>query len=192
MIVKCPECQTMYQLADEKITAPQVKVKCKKCQTIFEIRKPSPKSIPLPKAKPEDEEEDQDYQATLHAFVPPVEQSDEHSTEIKLSIGQKKLRIPSNKKFSLEIQEGMALAKNFEIKKPSLVIGRSGADLILGDPEVSRRHCVLEIYEDTIILRDLDSTNGTFLNELRIKTEKLKHDDRIQAGNTFLIFHEES
>lgn len=189
MIVKCPECQTMYRLEDEKITAPQIKVKCKKCRTVFEIRKPSPKSIPIPKAKQKEEEEPDDYQATLAAFVPPSEQSDEKCTEIKLSIAQKSLRIPAGWKLSLEIQEGAAPPKPFEIKKPRLVIGRKGTDLALNDPEVSRRHCTIEVYEDTIILRDLGSTNGTFLNELRIKTEKLKNNDKIQVGNTFLIFH---
>lgn len=188
MIIKCPECQTMYQLAEEKITALQVKVKCKKCLTVFEIRQPSPKSIPLPQTQQE-EEEAQDYHRTLVAFVPPAEQSDQHSTEIELSVAQKALRIPPNWKLSLEIQEGMASLNTFEIKKPRILIGRSRADLILNDPEVSRRHCALEVYEDTIILRDLGSTNGTFLNERRIRTEKLKNNDRIQVGNTFLTFH---
>lgn len=188
MIIKCPDCQTMYQLAEEKITAPEVKVKCKKCQNIFQIQKPSPKSIPLPKEK-QQEEESQDYGRTLVAFLPPAEQSYQHSTEINLSIAQKTLQIPRAWKLSLEIQEGMAPPKTFEIQKPRILIGRSHADLILNDPEVSRRHCALEVYEDTIILRDLGSTNGTFLNDHRIKIEKLKNNDRIQVGNTFLIFH---
>lgn len=50
----------------------------------------------------------------------------------------------------------------------------------------SRHHCILEIAPPQTFLRDLGSTNGTFVNGLRVDTAYLKHGDRIQGGETVL------
>lgn len=50
----------------------------------------------------------------------------------------------------------------------------------------SRHHCILEIAPPQIFLRDLGSTNGTFVNGIRVETAHLKSGDRIQGGETVL------
>jgi len=50
----------------------------------------------------------------------------------------------------------------------------------------SRHHCIIEIAPPQAFLRDLGSTNGTFVNGLRADTSYLKHGDRIQGGETVL------
>ena len=50
----------------------------------------------------------------------------------------------------------------------------------------SRHHCLLEIAPPQCFLRDLGSTNGTFVNGLKADTAHLKNGDRIQGGETVL------
>lgn len=50
----------------------------------------------------------------------------------------------------------------------------------------SRHHCILEIAPPQCFLRDLGSTNGTFVNGLKADTAHLKNGDRIQGGETVL------
>jgi len=71
----------------------------------------------------------------------------------------------------------------------SFLIGRSpDAHLCLpNDRYFSRNHCLLEMNPPHSYLRDLHSTNGTFLNGQRVKDAFLKNGDRIQCGETILI-----
>ena len=50
----------------------------------------------------------------------------------------------------------------------------------------SRHHCILEIAPPQAFIRDLGSTNGTFVNGQRVETAYLKSGDRIQGGETVL------
>jgi hypothetical protein len=54
------------------------------------------------------------------------------------------------------------------------------------DRYFSRHHCILEIAPPQCFLRDLGSTNGTFVNGIRVETCYLKNGDRIQGGETVL------
>ena len=70
-----------------------------------------------------------------------------------------------------------------------LVIGRgSECDLILDEPEMSRRHAVIENSDDGIFLRDLGSANGTYVNGVQVRDAVLHPDDQIAFDrNRFLI-----
>ena len=69
-----------------------------------------------------------------------------------------------------------------------LVIGRDpGAGLPLNDPEVSRRHARLETQDGAVFLRDLGSSNGTFLNGKRLtQAIELREGDEVDVGTTRL------
>ena len=71
----------------------------------------------------------------------------------------------------------------------SFLIGRNpDAHLCLPDDRYfSRNHCLLEMNPPHSFLRDLGSTNGTFLNGQRVKDASLKNGDRIQCGETILF-----
>lgn len=73
------------------------------------------------------------------------------------------------------------------------VLGRdASADLPVDDPGVSRRHAELRISSDgphlQVVLRDLGSTNGTYLNGEQVGSEELRSGDRITIGRTHLTF----
>src|ERR1700754_3610532 len=71
----------------------------------------------------------------------------------------------------------------------SFLIGRSrDAHLYLPDDRYfSRNHCLLEINPPRSFLRDLNSTNGTFVNGQRVAHAFLNDGDRIQGGETILL-----
>ena len=68
-----------------------------------------------------------------------------------------------------------------------VAIGRQDADLVVEDPEVSRRHAVLRRSGGSVVVEDLDSTNGTFVNGERIQGPiKLGPGDQVRVGRTTL------
>ncbi|MGB3941701.1 MAG: FHA domain-containing protein [Candidatus Manganitrophaceae bacterium] len=91
-----------------------------------------------------------------------------------------------DKVWVLTILEGDEKGKRFLLSKPTIHVGRKASDVILRDPEVSRQHCVIEIHGETATIRDLKSANGTTVNDLAIKEDLLKDQDRIRVGNTLL------
>ena len=68
-------------------------------------------------------------------------------------------------------------------------IGRAtGADFIVDAPLVSRVHCRLTaLPSGELEVRDLDSTNGTFINGSRIETARLASGDRLGVGRVELV-----
>src|SRR5687767_8404021 len=68
-------------------------------------------------------------------------------------------------------------------------VGRAvGADFIVDAPLVSRVHCrVTVLPEGDLEVRDLDSTNGTFVNGERVKTARLEPGDRLGVGRMELV-----
>lgn len=63
-----------------------------------------------------------------------------------------------------------------------LVIGRSGADLDVDDRGVSRAHARISRGAEGWTLTDLGSTNGTFLNGVRVRSAALRDGDEIRIG----------
>ncbi len=73
------------------------------------------------------------------------------------------------------------------------ILGRDdAADIILDDPGISRRHSELRVTTDgphfVTTIRDLGSTNGTFVNGERISSEHLEDGDRVTVGRTSVTF----
>jgi FHA domain len=67
-----------------------------------------------------------------------------------------------------------------------VVIGREGCDVVLADPEVSRRHALVRVVAGGgVAIEDLGSTNGTFVNERRVEgVVALRDGDSVRFGNT--------
>jgi pSer/pThr/pTyr-binding forkhead associated (FHA) protein len=97
--------------------------------------------------------------------------------------------IPASCQASVAILEGYAAGMEYPIKKTYAVIGRSRyAAVPLKDPLVSRRHAAIMFHENAFILKDLDSTNGTYMEGAYIRQRKLSHGDKFRIGNTVLQF----
>ncbi len=88
--------------------------------------------------------------------------------------------------------QGSLNASQIEWDKPMLTLGRDGAnDIIIDHPLASRRHARLEHDENGYFVRDLDSTNGTFVNGDRIEgTHLLRNQDRVWVADTEIIFND--
>jgi pSer/pThr/pTyr-binding forkhead associated (FHA) protein len=68
-----------------------------------------------------------------------------------------------------------------------VAIGRQDGDLVVEDPEVSRRHAVLRRSGGSVVVEDLDSTNGTFVNGERIRSPiTVGPGDQVRVGGTTL------
>jgi pSer/pThr/pTyr-binding forkhead associated (FHA) protein len=68
-----------------------------------------------------------------------------------------------------------------------IVVGRSSElDMVLVEEMVSRKHAKIELKDGEILIEDLGSTNGTFVNGERIVKSRLKEGDRILIGSNIL------
>jgi len=73
--------------------------------------------------------------------------------------------------------------------RPPAIVGRTHeAEVFLRDPEVSRRHARLEAHNGLVYLKDLESSNGTFLNGRRVSESiEIREGDEIDVGTTRLV-----
>jgi hypothetical protein len=79
--------------------------------------------------------------------------------------------------------------KTHELRKPSVVIGRSSeSDIRVSDPNVSRKHAEIRQEGSTYSIVDLGSTNGISVNGRALKRSKLDDGDRITLGSTEALF----
>ncbi len=91
----------------------------------------------------------------------------------------------------LTIKTGPAEGSIFELTGEPQTIGRQG-DIQVLDTAVSRKHAEVHQLGDTFLIRDLDSRNGTFVNDERISGEvALKSGDRVRLGAAVLEFETE-
>lgn len=114
-------------------------------------------------------------------MVPPV-RSDDESTA-KSDALPKDLCLPVGKRISLHVLSGPEKGKLYVCERPYVAIGRRGVDFTLNDPRISQLHCVLEIFPDQIVLRDMDSANGTFVEDRRIRQETLANLSEFRIGD---------
>ncbi len=106
-------------------------------------------------------------------------------TEI-LSTGQRPLVL---KQVRFTVTTGRDEGREASFQKTHVAIGTLAEnDLVLSDPTVSRRHAVVEETAGGWILRDLGSTNGTFLKNVRVKEVFLEPRALIRLGNTEVVF----
>lgn len=89
------------------------------------------------------------------------------------------------------VLEGPALAAPIRITSYKTIIGRRNADVVIDDLDVSRQHAVIERYAERFLVRDLGSTNGTYVNHRKVEAEFLRSGDVIKVGATRLTFRVE-
>ena len=76
------------------------------------------------------------------------------------------------------------------VKKVTNVVGRDGTcDVYVESKQVSRRHCLLQVTERGLLVKDLESTNGTFVNGIPMTDGYINVGDRLGLGTYSLTLH---
>jgi predicted component of type VI protein secretion system/predicted RNA-binding Zn-ribbon protein involved in translation (DUF1610 family) len=169
MNVACSQCGAKYVLNDAEIVAhPKVQFTCPKCgkTTVVKI--------------------EQRVDATIAMLpLPSFARSTGSSPGPKLDRDTRQ-RLPETVSAELRVIAGPDTGITFQLEFASVILGRQGADIALNDPEISRQHCQLEVKDNFIQLKDLDSTNGTFFDEERVRAAMLRDGTEFRVGGTVL------
>jgi transcriptional regulator with PAS, ATPase and Fis domain len=88
----------------------------------------------------------------------------------------------------LRITEGPDKGMSIEITSSLTIGSRPDSDLRLEDPTVSRKHAEISRTAEGLLLQDLGSTNGTFLNGVRVDRAYLRDGAFVTVGETSMIF----
>ncbi|MGH9594437.1 MAG: FHA domain-containing protein [Bryobacteraceae bacterium] len=170
MKANCSNCGAQHSLADAQLQGhARVQFRCGKCgtTTLVDVEK-SPDATQILSPLP---------QFARSAGAPRLAQSE----------AEDGLRLPTGKAIALSVLAGPSRGVVFPVDRARVVLGRTGADLAIQDPEISRWHCALEIKGDVIRLRDLESTNGTYLNDERVRVAELKHLSEFRIGTSIIL-----
>ena len=89
----------------------------------------------------------------------------------------------------LKIMSGDKKGQKFEIDRDEIIIGRAAENVVsLDDPAVSTRHCAVLRQGRKFTIKDLNSTNGTRLNNIALKEYRLSPKDVITVGAIDIMF----
>ena len=91
-------------------------------------------------------------------------------------------------RFEFIVRSGKEVGRTVAVSTGQTIsIGRlKGCDVVVDDEAASRRHCTITGREDVCVVADLQSANGTFVNEKRIATVELQNGDKIRIGSTVI------
>jgi diguanylate cyclase (GGDEF)-like protein len=83
---------------------------------------------------------------------------------------------------------GPMMGKAQALEKGLIVLGRANdLPMTIADSGISRRHCEIDYTGNHTMIRDLGSTNGTFVNGVRITQQELKDGDKIQLSSSTIL-----
>jgi len=170
MQTACIHCGTEHLLKDAEFGGhSKVQFKCSKCgkTTIIEIKRRVDATVVM-------------------SPLPSFARATATSSNLNLPPPDPGLRLPQKKNVVLTILSGPAQGQTHTLTKPRVVLGRKGADVALNDSEISRKHCLLEVRDSYINLKDLDSTNGTFYEEERVRAAMLQDGSEFRVGTSLI------
>lgn len=111
------------------------------------------------------------------------------NTQVFRSKDQIRQLATQEKRAELVIIMGHDIGMTYRLLSGTSYLGRRGTNEIhIEDENLSRTHAEIQTKEDKYVLRDLDSTNGTFVNGKRITQHILMPGDHIRVGTTELEF----
>ena len=112
-----------------------------------------------------------------------MRENDKHSFEETIA---KRVELPVSKgpkRSFILFLKGPLLGKLYPLEKGASVLGRSNeADIVVDDQGVSRKHLKIKSKGENVIVKDIGSTNGTYVNSIRITEHALQNGDKIQIS----------
>jgi predicted Zn finger-like uncharacterized protein len=182
MIVSCPSCKAKYQYEESRFgESASKRLRCTKCATVFEVTKPllaggdaSPTAVvPMRGAEAAAWDRDAGKSAVL----------EDESNLPQLA------PLPTHRRYSLAVIMGANAGQIYTVTKPRTVLGRgTESDIQLQDSEVSRKHAMLEIRGDEAMVVDMGSTNGTYVDGVRVQKASIFSNQEFSLGTTTLMF----
>lgn len=103
-------------------------------------------------------------------------------------------KVPVLEEACLVVLYGESIGRRIPLRDGAITVGRASlCDLQFEEESVSRQHCRIEPFRDDQNVErwrvvDLQSTNGTFVNDRAVTTLQLQHGDRLQIGRTICKF----
>jgi len=170
MQTACIHCGSEHLLKEGQLGShSKVQFKCSKCgkTTIVEIKRRVDSTVVM-------------------SPLPSFARANASSSNLNLPPPDPGIRLPEKAKVVLSILSGPAKGEKHTLGKPRVTVGRKGADIPLNDPEISRHHCLLEVRDTIINLKDLDSTNGTFYDEERVRAAVLRDSTEFRIGGSLI------
>lgn len=103
------------------------------------------------------------------------------------------IKFSSSNEVCLIAISGNMMGQKFILPKDEVIIGRERSDIIIEDNKVSRRHAKIKFLNGTLEITDLNSTNGTYVNYIPVKSSQiLRYGDRIIIGGTAIkVLHKD-
>ena len=102
---------------------------------------------------------------------------------LHLRIGETKNYSEADRAYELAVIDTTDKDSDKVVAIPASVLVRRGA---VSDPEISRHHCLLEVRDTYINLKDMDSTNGTFYDEERVRAAMLQDGSEFRIGGSLI------
>lgn len=118
--------------------------------------------------------------------MPSFARADASSNELQALADEENLPVPAHLSVLLTVVSGPEKGATFAVAHTRTIIGRIGADFALNDAEVSRHHCLLEVRDRFANLKDLESTNGTFFEEERVRAAMLQDGAEFRVGTSVI------
>lgn len=175
MPIACPSCGHAFELMPEG-AAVKATALCPACGRVVVVRDATA-------VRPDAEHGTVPFDPGTAALLEPVE------AEATAIGGRGAVGLPPGKRVSLAVLSGPRTGDVIRLEKPRVTLGRAGggADLQFDDTEMSRSHAALEWAGGGAVLRDLGSTNGSYVAEQKIASHGLEDKSEFRLGHTRLL-----
>ncbi|HJZ10595.1 MAG TPA: FHA domain-containing protein [Acidobacteriota bacterium] len=202
MIVVCPTCQSKYKFDEAKLgDASSKKMRCPKCKGTIEVIKERRSVTEEAAAKSGSAAQSSALDQTAGSSSgkkPGGSNAGASTAKLRKDAVAAGLRardaaasddrkMPETKRFSLAVIAGANSGEIFHITRPVMVLGRADSDIVVNDIEASRQHAQIEVIGERVMLYDLNSTNGTYVNDQKIDSVTLESHSEFRIGSTVFM-----
>ena len=132
------------------------------------------------------------HQLGVQGMTKRAEEHDGFATTVQMVRSGFAESIPVRERAYLQILSPGERERIIELGESDMVIGRSpDCDIRFVPENVSRTHARVFFHNEEFMIEDLDSTNGLFVNGIKIVRCALRNNDQIALGSVRLVFNEE-